>query len=387
MSPSSGLFAAAEVGNTVDNKTYDGEVSALRVELLNLQYDLQSADFPVVLLIAGDDRPAVVGLLRVLHEWMDARYLQNHVMFSSSHEEDTERPVLGRYWRRLPPAGRIGLFLGGWPTSTVRVALEEDWSMPRFDQALDHLARFEKLLADDGALVLKFWLHTPEAVLSERLTAAAADPEKYWDFAQHDWEVFERFDDVYRLIERLIRRTNNITAPWSIIESTDPRYCNLTVGRSIADAVAARLGQPPKVVAPVQPDTASGQSLLEQIDLNAAVDKATYTEGLARLQGRINQLAYQLNEAGIPCVFVFEGVDAAGKGGAIRRLVAALPVQHVRVIPISAPNPAERAHHYLWRFWTRLPRAGKTVIFDRSWYGRVLVERVFSPRGRVASRL
>ena len=119
-----------------------------------------------------------------------------------------------------------------------------------------------------------------------------------------------------------------------------------------------------------------GKPLFDKIDLGVSVDEDTYRKKLSTLQAQLNQLSHRVQKAGVPCVFVFEGVDAAGKGGAIRRLVAALPVQHTRVIPISAPNEAELARHYLWRFWTRLPDRGKTVIFDRSWYGRVLVERV-----------
>ena len=377
MNESSGLFAAAEVGNAVDKEVYAQEVEVLRVELLNQQYDLRGREFSVVLLIAGDDRPGAVDLLRTLHEWMDARYLQNHVAFSIDHTEDDERPVLGRYWRRLPPAGQIGLFLGGWPTSTLRTALEEDQDRITFDAALRHLFQFEKALVDDGTLVLKFWLHLPRGVLIERIEAARKDPETYWDFAQHDWEVFEHDGRAFDLIEQMVLRTNSVEAPWHIIESTDARYRNLSVGRTIAKELANRLVQPAPVkqLLPFEGEV-DGQSLLDQIDLTASLDAETYEAELTHLQARINRLAHAASNAGISCVFVFEGVDAAGKGGAIRRLVKALPIQHIRVIPISAPNEAERARHYFWRFWTRVPKPGKTVVFDRSWYGRVLVERV-----------
>ena len=377
MNESSGLFAAAEIGNAVSREAYDEQIDALRVRLLNMQYDLQEREFSVVLLIAGDDRPGAVNMLRTLHEWMDARYLLNHITFGSDTSEDAERPVLGRYWRRLPPDGRIGLFLGGWPTSILRIALDEGWSAMQLDSASDHMNRFEKQLADDGALVQKFWLHLPQTVLQQRLEAAAQDPQTHWDFAQHDWELFDRTADAFALIERLVRRTNTPDSPWQIIESTDPRYCTLTVGHSIADALEKRLAQaPPEPVQTSAVAKLNGQSLLDQIDLSMSVKNGDYEAELASLQARINQLAYRAFDAGLACVLVFEGVDAAGKGGTIRRLVRAMPVQHMRVIRIAAPNEAERARHYLWRFWTRVPQPGKTVIFDRSWYGRVLVERV-----------
>ena len=145
----------------------------------------------------------------------------------------------------------------------------------------------------------------------------------------------------------------------------------------IARTISDRLSSPPSAANHAAVDIrVDGQSLLDQVDLTMSLDGATYEAELLRLQGLINQLAHQAQQAGLSCVYVFEGVDAAGKGGAIRRLVKALPIQHTRVLPVGAPNEAERARHYLWRFWTRVPKPGKTVVFDRSWYGRVLVERV-----------
>ena len=377
MNESSGLFAAAEIGNTISKDEFDKQIEALRVDLLNYQFDLRSQNFSVVLLIAGDDRPGAVNLFRTLHDWMDARYMQNHITFGTDHSEDAERPVLGRYWRRLPTDGQIGVYLGGWPTSFLRVGLQENWSKAQFERAAEHINRFEQQLVDDGALVLKYWLHLPDDIMRKRLKAADENPEKHWDFAQHDWELLEQSDDIFMQIEALVRRTHTLAAPWSIIESTDQYYATLTIGRHIADALAARLEQPRRVphLTP-SPPSFSPQSLLGQIDLSLTANEDTYGAELASLQANLNQLAHRTQQAGISCVFVFEGVDAAGKGGAIRRLVRALPVEYVRVIAISAPNEAEKAHHYLWRFWTRIPKPGHDVVFDRSWYGRVLVERV-----------
>ena len=150
---SSGLFAAAEIGNTISKQEFDDQIEGLRVDLLNHQFDLRRQNYPVVLLIAGDDRPGAVNLFRTLHEWMDARYLQNHITFGSDHSEDAERPVLGRYWRRLPTDGQIGVFLGGWPTSFLRVGSDENWTKAQFDRAADHINRFEQQLVDDDDLV------------------------------------------------------------------------------------------------------------------------------------------------------------------------------------------------------------------------------------------
>ena len=379
MNQISDLFAEAERGNTVDKADYEAELSELRMELLNLQYDLNRRDFSVVLLIVGDDLPGVVASLRVLHEWMDGRYIQNHVMFDTPGEKFAERPLVKRYWQRLPPSGSIGLFLGAWPYLLLGTAFDEDWSDEELDRGLDDVSRFEKLLVDDGTLLLKYWLHLPKKKLKNRVAAAERNPQKYWDYAQYDWKFLKRYDDRFDLVERLMGRTNTPSTPWRIIESADPRYRNLALGNHIASALQKRLySDSAQTVASnaVSKIAQSDESAMDDIDLGASVDEDTYRKKLPKLQARLNRLSHRAHKAGVHCVFLFEGVDAAGKGGAIRRLASALPVQHTRVIPIAAPSETELARHYLWRFWTRLPDAGKTVIFDRSWYGRVLVERV-----------
>ncbi len=377
-SHNTGLFAAAEVGNTIDKEEYEEAVTTLRVELLNLQFDLQEADFSLIVVLAGDDRPGCAGTVRTLHEWMDARYIDTHVLYARETAEEADRPVLWHYWRRLPPHGRAGLYLGAWPAFVVQRAMAEKWSELEIDGALDHIERFEHELALDGTLLLKFWLHIPESELKKRLKGAKKESKKHWRFEERDWEILDNFDEFLRVVERTIRRTNNPDTGWHIIESTDQRYGNLTVGRHIAEALKNRLESGP----PVPPATATsvpsstGQNVLDQIDLTAIVPAEDYKKELAKLQARLNGLSRSLVDAGIACVMVFEGVDAAGKGGAIRRLTAAMPIQSVRVVPIAAPSDEELARHYLWRFWREIPAAGKIVIFDRSWYGRVLVERV-----------
>nr|MDJ0851574.1 polyphosphate:AMP phosphotransferase [Myxococcota bacterium] len=360
------------------------QLESLRVELLNLQFDLQSADFSVILLVAGDDRPGCVELLHALHECMDARYLETHVLFGEGSDEEQERPWCYRYWRRLPPEGRIGLFLGAWPVQVLEMAVDEDWDPLELDGALDHVERLERELALDGSLVLKFWLHLPKKVLEKRLVKAEKDPERHWRIEERDWEILENYDKGMPLLEHVVRRTNTTISPWQIVESTDHRYRNLTVARQLAAAIRQRLESGPAVAPePVVPleKPAAGNTVLDQIDLTASVDPGDYSSELDKLQARLNELSREACDSGVACVMAFEGSDAAGKGGAIRRVAKAMPVHNVRVIPVAAPTEEERARHYLWRFWRHIPASGRTVIFDRSWYGRVLVERVegFTP--------
>ena len=376
MIESRGIFTAAELGSELGKSEYEDRLESLRVELLNLQFDLQHADFSLIILIAGDDRPGIISATRALHEWMDARYIDTHVMLDPGDAADLVRPQFWRYWRRLPPHGRIGLFLGAWPMHVVKAAIDRELSDLEFDGALDHSERFERQLYLEGSLVLKFWLHLPKTVLEKRLDNARKEPGKYWRIEERDWEVLENYDEGLAYVERTLRRTNTQSAPWSIVESTNRRYRNLTVAEQVVRALAARFesGPPNPLPAGFSVSTAT-QNLLEQIDLTVTAPE-DYGDQVEALQARLAELSRAAADAGIACVMVFEGVDAAGKGGSIRRVTAALPVQNFRVIPIAAPTDEEAARHYLWRFWRHVPGKGNTVIFDRSWYGRVLVERV-----------
>jgi len=376
----SGLLAAAASGHSIEKEEYERRLGALRVELLNSQYDSRNADFSTIVVLAGDDRPGCVEVIHALHEWMDARYMETHVLCRGWSEEELERPVFWRYWRRLPPAGRIGLFLGAWPVQLIQAALDGEANDLELDGGIDHVERFEQSLARDGALVLKFWLHLPKRQLEKRLAKAKKRPERHWRIEESDWEILDRYDEGMKVAERVLRRTNTPSAPWTIVESTDRRYRNLRVAQQISTALQARLagGSPapaaPPVARPAEPLDA--QNVLDRVDLSQSLDPETYEKELDELQARWSELSRTAVERGISCVMAFEGWDAAGKGGCIRRLTRPMPVQRVRVIPVAAPTDEERARHYLWRFWRRIPRDGATVIFDRSWYGRVLVERV-----------
>jgi polyphosphate:AMP phosphotransferase len=198
------------------------------------------------------------------------------------------------------------------------------------------------------------------------------------------------YDKFIGAAERTIRQTSRGTAPWLIVEGEDPRYRSLTVGAALRDAIQRHLQERPAAKAVVagpaalQPnagkaDAKAGRktaSILSSLDMTRAVATDKAGRDLERSQGTLNVLQRKASTEGLSTILVFEGWDAAGKGGAIRRVTDALEARQYQVIPIGAPTDEERAHHYLWRFWRHLPRSGRLTIFDRSWYGRVLVERV-----------
>jgi len=179
--------------------------------------------------------------------------------------------------------------------------------------------------------------------------------------------------------EQLVRRTSTAQAPWLVVEGLDAQYRGLTAGEALLDAMTQRLGAPDPVApirVPRAPAVSDQRNVLDALVLDQPMSRADYDAELERLQGRLNGLSRHSRFRARSAVVVFEGSDAAGKGGAIRRITAALDARQYQAVPIAAPTEEERTQPYLWRFWRNLPRDGRFALFDRSWYGRVLVERV-----------
>ena len=375
------MFEVAEVGHRVSKEAYRERLPELRTRLLNAQYELSTAPFSVIMLLAGDDRAGANEMLNVIHDWMDARLIETNAMGPPS-DEQRERPEFFRYWSALPPNGKIGIFHGAWTMRPIRDRLGKRISKVAFERSLERIKHFERALADDGAVVLKFWLHLPKQELKRNLELAESKPSKAWWVKEVDYRIYRDYEKAMRTVERALRKTSTAEAPWQIVESTDTRYRNLEIGTRLLNAVTERLERhsASASITPVQNGNGvaaiPSRSVLETIDLSCRLEKPDYDKRLKRVQARVSQLTRKAQEAGVSSVLVFEGWDAAGKGSCIRRLTRAMDAATYRVVQIAAPSGEERSHHYLWRFWRQLPRAGRVTIFDRSWYGRVLVERV-----------
>lgn len=407
------MFTTAELGRSIPKQEYRQREPLLREELLITQRDLREANrSPVILVFAGVDGAGKGETVNLLNAWMDSRWIQTFA-YEPPSDEEAQRPAFWRYWRDLPPKGQMGLFLSAWyhpPTM--------DWAHERIDEAelnrrLDSIVSFEDELVADGALILKFWMHLSREAQEKRLKALEEDPLQRWRVTETDWthwEMYERFIDA---AERIIARTSTGNAPWSLVEGTDANYRSLFIGEAIRDGIRNRLAQL-AVHARVREELQSSDApiletmtkgtlteasrgsqveaegskrskpeecaepltVLSALDMGLTLDKGGYREALMRHQAQLSTLHREAKEQGISSIFLFEGPDAAGKGGSIRRLTAAMDARNYRVLPFAAPTDEERAHHYLWRFWRHMSRAGRVTVFDRSWYGRVLVERV-----------
>ena len=380
------LFETAETGAAVPRSEYKKRANVLREGLLEAQTSLREADFPVIVMFAGVDGAGKGELTNLLNEWMDPRGITTRA-FGDPSEPEAARPHYWRFWRDLPPRGDIGLFLSAWYTDPLLQRVYGETTDADLEAQLDEINAFEKTLADDGYLFLKFWMHLGREAQKERFEQLESDPLQRWRVTRKDWEHWTMYDRFIRYSGHIIQRTDTEWAPWSIVEGADANYRSLTVGETLRDRINARLEQAAPSSGDRQTEAAGHVTrpvrteirpvtVLSALDTGKTIEKRTYRDEVIRLQARLNRLYRVARERGRSTILVFEGWDAAGKGGAIRRITPALDSRDYRIVSIAAPTAEENDHHYMWRFWRHLPGAGRFLIFDRSWYGRVLVERV-----------
>ena len=376
------MFESAEMKQSVSKTEFEREMPDLRSRLLAAQRELRKTKHPVIIVIAGVEGAGKSEVVNRLHEWLDARGMSVAAFWRDSDEEK-ERPRYWRFWRTLPPRGTVGVLLGSWYSEPIVDRVYKHSSPAEFDRELQRIVFFERMLAEDGALIMKLWLHISKEEQTARLTDRSRKSKIY---APNVREFAKRYARFAAASDRAIRVTDTAEAPWRIIESTDARHRDLTVAKLLLEALedlVRRRAEPARDASPIvlaqadeEPVLSGGPTVLDRLDLVKKSDEARYDRQLARVQSEIAAATWDAWNKKRSIVAVFEGSDAAGKGGAIRRLIAPIDARLYRVISVAAPTDEERAQHYLWRFWRQIPRDGAITIYDRSWYGRVLVERV-----------
>ncbi|MBI4291194.1 MAG: polyphosphate:AMP phosphotransferase [Betaproteobacteria bacterium] len=374
------MFESAELGHKLSKEEWKQEEPKLREALLNAQFDLgELKKFPVLIIIGGVDGAGKGETVNVLNEWMDPRHIHTYA-FGPPTEEEADRPPMWRFWRALPPKGKIGVFFGSWYTEPIVSRVLGNSDDAQLQTAVDEIFRHEKMLVDEGVLLLKFWFHLSKAQQRVRLKALEKDPKTRWRVTAEDWRRFKIYDEFRNVSEHVLRETSTAGAPWIVLEGMDHRYRSITAGKILLDALKKRVAEDKRGQAridapPVMPQL-DNLKLLRNLDMSQRVDKKRYDKRLEKLQGELNVLSRHKKFRKHSVILLFEGADAAGKGSAIRRITAALDARKYHNVPVAAPTEEERAQPYLWRFWRHVPRRNVVTIFDRSWYGRVLVERV-----------
>ena len=370
------MFETAELGRSLTKAEFSAAKAELRLRLLRAQDALSSADFSVVILINGVDGAGKGGLLHRLNEWLDPRFVTTRA-YEPATEDERQRPPFWRFWMWLPARGRISLFLDAWYLEPILERAYDQIDDAHFDLALARICDFERTLASEGTLFIKLWLHVSKHDQKRHFKELEESPHTSWRVTKRDWRNHRHYVQVAEQCAKCVRETSSGIAPWTIIESSQSRYRDVAAARQIVEALERRLSAPVAATDPAPTaDIEAPQTIFDTLDLSLKADPAKYRKHLAEHQAALNRLSRQLVARNRSVIVVFEGMDAAGKGGAIRRITAALDARSYQVIPIAAPTDEERAHHYLWRFWRHLPRRGKFTVYDRSWYGRVLVERV-----------
>jgi polyphosphate:AMP phosphotransferase len=374
------MFESAALDHKIEKAAYKKEEPKLRESLLSVQYDLlRERRFSTLILIAGVDGAGKGETVNLLNEWMDPRHIEV-TGFPPPTDEERERPPLWRFWRPLPPKGKIGIFFGAWHTEPIVKRVSGEFDEAAFAQRIGEILRFEKMLVDEGVLLLKFWFHLSKAQQKARLKELEKNPRTHWRVTKSDWKLYDQYNAYVNVCESFLRETSSGEAPWLVVPGADDRYRSLTVGREILDSLTTRLARKPSktpsVSGPPPLPAIDKLNVLRSLDLNQPMTREEYKDELEKWQLRLNALVREPRFHEISVVAVFEGNDAAGKGGAIRRVTRALDARFYKTVSIAAPTDEERARPYLWRFWRQVPRRGFITIFDRSWYGRVLVERV-----------
>ena len=368
----------------IDREVCEVSVDGLRNDLIEAQLELlENRDTAVVVIISGMDFPGRSAVAKRLMGWMDPRHIRLYAPFQV-RPEDASRPGMWRFWRALPSKGRVGLFLNSWYEGPVSDYLNGHLNKSQFQAKIESILRFERLLSEEGVLFAKFLFYRPKRENLENLEDVMNKKITSWKLSDEEYRIARRllnqYDHVIGILEATATQTSTPHAPWIPILSTDPRYRDMQVSKALIDVLRKRSASPMTTdtveKATDAPAGAQVPDALGTLDLGKSVERQEYRKQLKALQRRVGALTVsdRFERRGI--VAVFEGIDAAGKGGCIRRLVAALDPRMIHLVPVSNPTDEERAHPYLWRFWKQIPERGRIAIFDRSWYGRVLVERV-----------
>ena len=371
------MFEAAEVDHEISKDEFNQQLEPLITELMKAQRAmLDGKSQGVVVVIAGVDAAGKSETVQMINTWLDPRHVRT-LAFGAPTDEERERPLLWRYWRMLPPRGSIGIFFDSWYDYGLHGRAYGDLSLAELDREVDGARRFERMLTEEGFVVLKLWFHLSKADQRRRLRALEKDKRTRWRVTHEDWEHYAKYERMLAAAGRALRNSSTEYAPWIVVPGKDPRYRGITVGRALLDALSNEdVAEQPTETALHPVAAIDDHNVLRALDLSQKLERDEYERELDELQRRLALAMRRRKFKKRSLVIVFEGMDAAGKGGAIRRVVAGLDPRMYHVVPIAAPTDEERARPYLWRFWRHVPRNGRAAVFDRSWYGRVLVERV-----------
>ena len=375
------MLEKIDLSKKVDKKTYRRVMDEAEEKLGLLQRECKDAGIPVILVFEGMGAAGKGVQINRLIQALDPRGFDVYACDRPTEDEQM-RPFLWRYWTKTPAKGRIAVFDRSWYRSVQVDRFDGLTREDKLGDAYQDILSFEKQLCDDGTVIMKFFLYIDKDEQKKRFKKLEGSKETSWRVTEEDWNRNKDFDRYLKMNEEMLEKTDTDYAPWVIIEAVDKDYPALKIVSTVMDRLEYELEhRRPEDGKQAQRQESKTRErfkngVLSGIDLSKSLTEEEYKTRLKKLQKRLAELHSELYRLRIPVVIGFEGWDAGGKGGAIKRLTSNLDPRGYRVNPTAAPNDIEKVHHYLWRFWNSVPKAGHIAIFDRTWYGRVMVERI-----------
>lgn len=382
------MLEIIDLDKKIEKEEYSRLMSGLQLQLGELQRKAKELKLPIIIVFEGLDAAGKGTLINELILPMDPRVFKVFPTYAPN-EEACMRPFLWRFWVNTPAKGRIAIFDRSWYRKALVDRIDNNTKQTELNEIFQEINYFEQQLIDDGQIIIKLYLHISKKEQRARFKKLESNASTAWKVTKEDWKHYEQYDEYLNAADQMIEKTDTDYAPWTIIEAHDKRFAVAKIFNTVIKVIEDKINSEnrdciPKIGNELENSKNEAtiefnnlnSSILDKIDLSKTMMKSEYKAKLKQYQKKLRELEHELYIRRKSVVIVYEGWDAAGKGGNIRRLTQNLDPRGYEVVPIAAPNDIEKAHHYLWRFWNEIPKSGHITIFDRSWYGRVMVERI-----------
>ncbi len=381
------MLKEVDLMKTMDKEEYKEVIGTLETRLGGLQRQCKALGIPVMILMDGLEASGKGVQIGKLIKALDPRGFQVHTIKEDTKEEKAY-PFLWKYWLKTPKAGEIKILDSSWYRKVTIELFDKEIRNHDIPVYLEEIRCFEKQLADSGTCVVKIFLQIDENEQKKRMEKLEASKSTAWRVTKADWKKNKRYATYQLLVDEVLEATNTTHTPWNVVSAMDRRYATVQIYQITIKALEEQIKEENKKKIleehkqemPIEIDRNDqlvvDTGILQEVDLDKALSEEEYAEQLEKLQKKIEKLHGDLYRKKVPVIIGFEGWDAGGKGGAIKRLTEKMDPRGYVVKPVASPNDEEKAHHYLWRFWKEVPKDGHITIFDRTWYGRVMVERI-----------
>ena len=380
------MLREVDLNKNLTKNEYKEMMDKLAPKFAALQREARAKGLPVMVVFEGWGASGKGTMISRLIQPLDPRGFKVFTI-QAENEEEHMHPFLWRFWTKTPAKGRMHIFDRSWYRRVITEQMDAPMDQKRLDAAYHQILSFEEQLSADGTLIIKFFLHISADEQEKRLKKLERSSETKWRVTKADWKHFKQYKAYLPMYDHMLEQTDMSWAPWHVIEATDREYAAVKVMTIVAGMIEERLNEEnakesrSHLAERAQEELPGTEetmrtTVLDGVDVSLTMTKEDYKKRLSVLQKELTRLQNEMYLKRIPVVVALEGWDAAGKGGAIKRLTEPLDPRGYEVVPTAAPNDIEKAHHYLWRFWRAMPKDGHMTIFDRTWYGRVMVERI-----------